>query len=122
MPFGPPRGYSDHIGPARARDLIAAASFAGRLGRPLDTCIDINWTRTSAGDDPHGDALELVVKKVRRWLTARNQVLYALWVRENPPKRGPNAHIMLHLPRDYLRALKRIGSDLLPRDCSDLDG
>jgi hypothetical protein len=42
MPYGPKKGHSDHIAPERARDLAAAAAYAEEIGRPLNTCIDIN--------------------------------------------------------------------------------
>ena len=122
MPFGPRRGYSDHLRPCQVRGLQAATSYAEEIGRPLDACIDINWSRTSWEDDPEGEALERTIKKLRRWLSRQDEELYAIWVRENPPKKGPGAHLMLHLPRRLLKPLKEIAMDLLPEGCRDTDG
>ncbi len=66
-------------------------------GMSVNTCIDINWTRTSAGDDPDGAALQRVIKKTRRWLDKEGEELFTVWVRE-APRKGPNSHIMMHLP------------------------
>ena len=121
MPYGPKKGHSDHIAPARARDLAEAAVYAEEIGHPLNTCIDINWTRTSVGDDPKGAHLQRVIKKARRWLGKEGEELFALWVRE-APRKGPNSHLMMHLPHGQLKALKKVGPDLLPEGCQDTDG
>jgi hypothetical protein len=122
MPFGPKRGWSDYIRPSQVRDILAAANHAETLGRPLNTCIDINWSRTSAGHDPKGASLQRVLKRLRRWLIQHGAALSALWVREHPHRKGPNGHIMLHLPRELLKELRQDELTLLPQGCRDLDG
>lgn len=123
MPFGPGKGHSNNLRPQQAREIRQAWEFAEWLDRQLTACIDINWTRTSAGDDHDGHLLRAVLKDLRGWLAGRRLDLYAIWFRENPERKGPNSHVMLHLPEgQLLRDLKHYGSALLPHGCQDCDG
>jgi hypothetical protein len=71
MSFGKRRAYSDCIRGVSARNLLSAQDFAAAIGRGLNTAVDINWSRTTAGDDIHGNLLRSWRKAAGRFLRER---------------------------------------------------
>jgi hypothetical protein len=103
-----------------ARNLISADEFADEIGRPLNVAIDINWSKTSAGDDTHGHLLRAFRKAAGRYLRERGAGgLTCTWARERPthPVPRPNAHLNCHVPpalyNDFTKTLHRF----LPQAC-----
>src|ERR1700692_4966008 len=110
MSFGQRRGYSDCIRGVRAANGLAASEFAASIGRGLNTAVDINWSRTSAGDDLHGRKLAAWRKAAGRFLRERGAGgLTCAWVRERPttPLARPNAHLNCHIPPNLYDAFIR---------------
>lgn len=112
MAFGPRRGYSDFIRGGRARYLVLPASeFANLLERPLNVAVDIDWSKTSAGDDMRGALFALWRKRAARFLRERGAGgLTCIWVRECAPSPAlrPTAHLNCHVPiKMFDRFVKR---------------
>jgi hypothetical protein len=76
MSFGRRRGYSDCIRGVRARNVLAACTFAVTIGRPLNVAVDINWSKTSAGDDERGFLLAAWRKCAGRFLRRRKRSMF----------------------------------------------
>jgi hypothetical protein len=120
MPFGKQRGFSDYIRSERARDLLAAHEFAARIGRPLNVAVNLNWSKTTAGDDPQGELLRAFRKAAGRFLCEHSVGgLTCVWVRENPisPVARPNAHLDCHVPQWLFEAFDKAAHRFLPPGC-----
>jgi hypothetical protein len=120
MSFGKKRGYSDCIRGVRARNLLSASEFATSIGRGLNTAVDINWSRTTARDDIHGEKLAAWRKAAGRFLRERGAGgLTCTWARERPttPIARPNAHLNCHIPPRLYDAFVKNAHRFLPRGC-----
>jgi len=121
MSFGKRRGYSDCIRGVRARNLLDAQDFAASIGRGLNTAVDINWSRTTAGDDVHGNLLRSWRKAAGRFLRERGAGgLTCTWVRERPTMATlrPNAHLNCHIPDRLSTPLSKTPVASCPRVAS----
>lgn len=124
MAFGQRRGYSDCIRGLRARNVLSASQFAASIDRGLNTAVDINWSRTPAGDDLYGDKLAAWRKAVGRFLRKCGVGgLTCTWVRERPtwPLNRPNAHLNCHIPDRLYADFVKNAYRFLPPDCRGND-
>jgi hypothetical protein len=124
MPFGKRRGFSDCIRGVRARNLLSASGYAASIGRGLNTAVDINWSRTAARDDLHGDKLAAWRKAAGRFLRKHGAGgLTCTWVRERPtwPINRPNAHLNCHIPDRLYAEFVRSAHRFLPPGCDGCD-
>lgn len=122
--FGQRRGYSDCITGARARNLLSADEYAEVIGRSLNVSININWNKTTAGDDPHGNKLRSFRKALGRFLHERGgHGLTCVWARERPthPVSRPNAHLNCHIPMNLWGPFGRRILQFLPRGCEPIE-
>jgi hypothetical protein len=118
MSYGRRRGYSDCIIGVRARNLLAAHEFADALGMPLNVSVNINWSRTSADDDTHGNQLRAWRKAAGRFLRDRGAGgLTCTWARERPttPVPRPNAHLNCHIPAAHYDAFVKNAHRFMPQ-------
>ena len=121
MSFGKRKGYSDCIRGVRARNLLSATDFAASMGRGLNTAVDINWSRTTARDDLHGQRLAAWRKAAGRFLRKNGAGgLTCTWVRERPtsPIARPNAHLNCHIPTSLFDAFVKSVHRFLPPGCT----
>jgi hypothetical protein len=120
MSFGRKKGYSHCIRGVRARNLMRADEFAAAIGRHLNVAVDLNWSKTSAGDDVTGHLLAAWRKRASRFLR-KNGVghLTCTWARERPtiPVPRPNAHLNCHIPPRVYDAFIRSAHTFLPPGC-----
>jgi hypothetical protein len=124
MPYGRKKGFSDCIRGASARSLLEASDFAFSIGRPLNTAVDINWSKTSSRDDLQGRSLAYFRKAAGRFLRERGGGgLTCTWARERPttPVARPNAHLNCHIPPELLQAFGKNVHRFLPRGCVACD-
>jgi hypothetical protein len=124
MAFGRRRGYSDCITGVRARNLLSADEFAEVIGRPLNVSININWSKTSAGDDTHGRLLRDFRKAAGRFLReCGGRGLTCTWARERPthPIARPNAHMNCHVPTSLWVDFSNNVLNFLPSGCVALE-
>jgi hypothetical protein len=124
MPFGNRKGWSDCIKGASGRNLLDAQDFAASIGRGLNTAIDINWSRTTARDDIHGDLLRAWRKSAGRFLRERGAGgLTCTWVRERPTTATarPNAHLNCYIPDRLFDAFVKNAHRFLPKGCVACD-
>lgn len=124
MSYGRRRGWSDCIKGVRARNLISADTFAAEIGRSLNVAIDINWSKTSADDDTHGNLLRAFRKAAGRFLRKRGVGgLTCTWARERPthPVPRPNVHMNCHIPTDHYAAFVKNAYRFLPPGCVGLE-
>jgi hypothetical protein len=124
MPFGRKKGFTDCIRGSSARSLLEASDFAIEIGRPLNTAVDVNWSRTTARDDLDGRSLASFRKAAGRFLRERGGGgLTCTWVRERPasPVARPNAHLNCHVPPGLYDAFVKNAHRFLPRGCVACD-
>jgi hypothetical protein len=124
MPFGNRKGWSDCIRGVSGRNLLDAQDFAVSIGRGLNTAIDINWSRTTARDDIHGNLLRAWRKAAGRFLRERGAGgLTCTWVRERPTMATarPNAHLNCHVPDWLLDEFVKNAHRFLAKGCVACD-
>lgn len=123
MPFGPKKGFSDFIRGVRARAMMDACAYAAEIGRPLNVAVDINWSRTSAGEDEKGLLFASFRKAAGRFLRERGaEGLTCIWARELPPAPvpRPNAHLNLYVPARLFDTFVKHAHTFLPAGCVGL--
>jgi hypothetical protein len=99
---------------AQAINMKAAVRYAELISRPLTAHFTIHWVGTDAGDDPDGKLFAEVRDGYARWLRRRGVPFAGVWCRE---KRSggqaevEHAHLIVHLPNEWLNGAKRIHKD-----------
>jgi len=99
---------------AQAINMKAAVRYAELISRPLTAHFTIHWVGADAGDDPDGKLFAEVREGYARWLRRRGVPFAGVWCRE---KRSggqaevEHAHLIVHLPNEWLNGAKRIHKD-----------
>lgn len=116
-------GGTKRITVAQAIHLKAAVNFAELIDLPPNTHLTIHWVGTGAGDDPSGETFAKVRDGIARWLRRRGIPLTGIWVRE---KRSggqadvEHAHLIFHLPIEWLDGAKLIHTNGGVEGCAEL--
>jgi hypothetical protein len=82
--------------------------------------VDINWNKTTAGDDTHGALFRAFRKALGRFLREHGGGgLTCVWARERPthPAARPNAHLNCHIPMNLWPRFGRRILQFLPVGC-----
>jgi hypothetical protein len=124
MAYGRRKGWSDCIRGSAHRSIVEAIDLAEKIGRTLNVCADINWSRTDADDDREGKHGAAWRKAAGRWLRHHGAGgLTGYYVREAPDAavRRPNTHHSIHVPMHLLDRFKRDAPGFLPKAARPLD-
>jgi hypothetical protein len=98
----------------QASHLKEAVDYAKLVGLPLVAHFIVHWVGTDAGDDPDGKLFAKVREGYARWLRRRGVPFAGIWCRE---KRSggqaevEHAHLLVHLPNEWLVGAKLISID-----------
>jgi hypothetical protein len=89
--------------PHEVQDLLDAAAFAGRIGKPLNTAITVMYCLTAGGAADIRGRWRKFHNAFPQWLRRRGCTWTAVWQHENPPHKGFHTHLSIHLP-DHMHA------------------
>ena len=100
---------SEYLAPAKALDLIDAATHARTIGLPLNLAIAVHFERGNL--KPHytpQHAIGYYLKAATQWLNLRGIAGTYVWVMEHVMGTGRHAHILMHCPPEHLKAFKKM--------------
>lgn len=90
--------YDKGFRPHEVQDLLDAATFAGRIGQPLTAAITLMWPLTAGGEADIPRRWRKFYNAFSQWLKRQGYEWTAVWAHENPPDKGFNTHLSVHLP------------------------
>ena len=100
---------SEYLAPAKALDLIDAATHARTIGLPLNLAVAVHFERGNL--KPHftpQHAIGYYLKAATQWLNLRGIAGTYVWVMEHVTGTGRHAHILMHCPPEHLAAFKKM--------------
>lgn len=93
------RKPSKALTPSQARDLIEAAHFASKIGKPLNTGVSIHPNCLLHPPVDVGHWVSGLLNHLRIWCTRQGFGYSCIWVRENYEGAGrEHLHLVLHVP------------------------
>jgi hypothetical protein len=117
-------GGSKRITVAQAIHLKSAVNFADLIDLPLNAHLIIHWVLTNAGDDPNGELFAKVREGLARWFRRLHGVPFTgIWFREKMSggqAEVEHAHLILHLPIEWLDRAKLIEKNGGVAGCAEL--
>jgi hypothetical protein len=89
---------SDRITSAAARNILAAAEHASRIGLPLNRFLTVHWERAGVPERDAAAATTSFLKAAGDWLRWRGLGFVWIYSRETGPGKGSHVHLAMHVP------------------------